>query len=194
MGNLPESVKVGTDMITSTSNAQIKKIIQLNTKGKARRNSRAFVVEGVKMFLEAPLDWIEEVYLAESFLEKYQGSKKEEYKQELLEKLETTRYETVSDQVFRHASDTMTPQGILCIVKMPEYRREDLSGGSDQKKVPLLLVTENVQDPGNLGTMFRTAEGAGVTGILMSRDTVDIFNPKRRHTLLRSTFERKGFL
>lgn len=178
MGNLPESVKVGTDMITSTSNAQIKKIIQLNTKGKARRNSRAFVVEGVKMFLEAPLDWIEEVYLAESFLEKYQGSKKEEYKQELLEKLETTGYETVSDQVFRHASDTMTPQGILCIVKMPEYRREDLSGGSDQKKAPLLLVTENVQDPGNLGTMFRTAEGAGVTGILMSRDTVDIFNPK----------------
>ena len=106
MGNLPESVKVGTDMITSTSNAQIKKIIQLNTKGKARRNSRAFVVEGVKMFLEAPLDWIEEVYLAESFLEKYQGSKKEEYKQELLEKLETTGYETVSDQVFRHAADT----------------------------------------------------------------------------------------
>ena len=219
MGNLPESVKVGTDMITSTSNAQIKKIIQLNTKGKARRNSRAFVVEGVKMFLEAPLDWIEEVYLAESFLEKYQGSKKEEYKQELLEKLERTGYETVSDQVFRHASDTMTPQGILCIVKMPEYRREDLSGGSDQKKAPLLLVTENVQDPGNLGTMFRTAEGAGVTGILMSRDTVDIFNPlyhgidlpdavfvyrgfkkrhfrasKRRHTLLRSTSERKGFL
>ena len=111
MGNQPESVKVGTDMITSTSNAQIKKIIQLNTKGKARRNSRAFVVEGVKMFLEAPLDWIEEVYLAESFLEKYQGSKKEEYKQELLEKLETTGYETVSDQVFRHAADTMTPQG-----------------------------------------------------------------------------------
>ena len=177
MGNLPESVKVGTDMITSTSNAQIKKIIQLNTKGKARRNSRAFVVEGVKMFLEAPLDWIEEVYLAESFLEK----------------LETTRYETVSDQVFRHASDTMTPQGILCIVKMPEYRREDLSGGSDQKKVPLLLVTEIVQDPGNLGTMFRTAEGAGVTGILMSRDTVDIFNPKTIRSTMGSIY-RMPFL
>lgn len=145
------------------------------------------------MFLEAPLDWIEEVYLAESFLEKYQGSKKEEYKQELLEKLETTRYETVSDQVFRHASDTMTPQGILCIVKMPEYRREDLSGGSDQKKVPLLLVTENVQDPGNLGTMFRTAEGAGVTGILMSRDTVDIFNPKTIRSTMGSIY-RMPFL
>lgn len=193
MGNLPESVKVGTDMITSTSNAQIKKIIQLNTKGKARRNSRAFVVEGVKMFLEAPLDWIEEVYLAESFLEKYQGSKQEEYKQELLEKLETTGYETVSDQVFRHAADTMTPQGILCIVKMPEYRREDLSGGSDQKKAPLLLVTENVQDPGNLGTMFRTAEGAGVTGILMSRDTVDIFNPKTIRSTMGSIY-RMPFL
>lgn len=69
------------------------------------------------MFLEAPLDWIEEVYLAESFLEKISGIEKEEYKQELLEKLETTGYETVSDQVFRHAADTMTPQGILCIRK-----------------------------------------------------------------------------
>ena len=146
MGNLPESVKVGTDMITSTSNAQIKKIIQLNTKGKARRNSRAFV-----------------------------------------------GYETVSDQVFRHAADTMTPQGILCIVKMPEYRREDLSGGSDQKKASLLLVTENVQDPGNLGTMFRTAEGAGVTGILMSRDTVDIFNPKTIRSTMGSIY-RMPFL
>ena len=47
------------------------------------------------------------------FFRKYQGSKKEEYKQELLEKLERTGYETVSDQVFRHASDTMTPQGIF---------------------------------------------------------------------------------
>ena len=77
MGNLPESVKVGTDMITSTSNAQIKKIIQLNTKGKARRNSRAFVVEGVKMFLEAPLDWIAGSFeFAESF-RKISGTKEE---------------------------------------------------------------------------------------------------------------------
>ncbi len=68
-----------------------------------------------------------------------------------------------------------------------------MSGGSDQKKAPLLLVTENVQDPGNLGTMFRTAEGAGVTGILMSRDTVDIFNPKTIRSTMGSIY-RMPFL
>ena len=68
-----------------------------------------------------------------------------------------------------------------------------MSGGSDQKKAPLPLVTENVQDPGNLGTMFRTAEGAGVTGILMSRDTVDIFNPKTIRSTMGSIY-RMPFL
>lgn len=170
-------------MITSTNNPQIKKIIQLNTKGKARRNSRAFVVEGMKMFLEAPMDWIEGVYISESCLEKHK-----ETQTELFARLQATGYETVSDAVFRHASDTMTPQGILCILKMPEYRREELLGDSAKKKAPLLLVTENVQDPGNLGTMFRTAEGAGATGILMSQETVDIFNPKTIRSTMGSIY------
>ena len=61
MGNLPESVKVGTDMITSTSNAQIKKIIQLNTKGKARRNSRAFVVDVYKRQIYNSIPRLEKV-------------------------------------------------------------------------------------------------------------------------------------
>ena len=74
------------------------------------------------------------------------------------------------------AADTETPQGILCAARMPAYRREDLLGKGEQ--TPLLLVLEDIQDPGNLGTIFRTAEAAGATGILMSRGTVDLFNPK----------------
>ena len=69
----------------------------------------------------------------------------------------------------------------------------DVYKRQDQKKASLLLVTENVQDPGNLGTMFRTAEGAGVTGILMSRDTVDIFNPKTIRSTMGSIY-RMPFL
>ena len=52
-----------------------------------------------------------------------------------------------------------------------------------QGRKPLLMVLDNLQDPGNLGTIFRTAEAAGVTGILLSKDCVDVYNPK----VIRST-------
>jgi len=166
-------------MITSTNNSQIKNLIQLIAKGKARRTSRAFVVEGIKMFLEAPKDWIESIYVSESFLKKD------------MELLGNAAYEVLSDSVFKHVSDTTTPQGILCVLKMPEYQLEDLFG--DTKHIPLLLITESIQDPGNLGTMFRTAEGAGVTGILMNKSTVDIFNPKTIRSTMGSIY-RMPFL
>lgn len=53
---------------------------------------------------------------------------------------------------------------------------------------PFFMVLENIQDPGNLGTILRTAEGAGVNGILMSRDTVDIFNPKTIRSTMGSVY------
>lgn len=166
-------------MITSTNNSQIKNLIQLLAKGKARRASHAFVVEGIKMFLEAPKEWVESIYVSESFLEKNE------------KRLKNASYEVLSDSVFKHVSDTMTPQGILCVLKMPQYQLEDLLGTT--KQTPLLLITESIQDPGNLGTMFRTAEGAGVTGILMNQSTVDIFNPKTIRSTMGSIY-RMPFL
>jgi TrmH family RNA methyltransferase len=74
-------------------------------------------------------------------------------------------------------SDTEQPQGIMCLAKMPSWTREQILG-KGQESEPLLLILEDVRDPGNLGTIFRTAEAAGATGILMSRGTVDLFNPK----------------
>ena len=93
-------------------------------------------------------------------------------------------YEEVSDSVFASVSDTKTPQGILCVVRMPEYSKETFfseSGG-------LYLVLENIQDPGNLGTMFRTGEGAGISGVILSRDTVDLFNPKTIRSTMGSVY------
>lgn len=68
-------------------------------------------------------------------------------------------------------SDTRTPQGILALVRMPAYGTKDFGEGP-------LLVLEHVQDPGNLGTLFRTSEAAGAGGILMDRETADPFQPK----------------
>ena len=151
-------------MITAASNSRVKRLVQLNQKAKLRRTEDVFLVEGVKMFLEAPPEKLKEVYVSESFLEHCSCR----------EQLEKTCYEVVSDAVFDKISDTCTPQGILCVMEQFHYNMKELL----QKKAPLFLVLENIQDPGNLGTMLRTGEGAGVDGVIMSRDTVDIYNPK----------------
>lgn len=156
-------------MITAASNSRIKRLIQLNQKAKARRAEDVFIVEGVKMFLEAPLERIREVYVSETFLERCT------YR----DRLAQTGFEVVADSLFSKISDTCTPQGILCVVQQYHYNMKELLC----RERPLLLVLENIQDPGNLGTMFRTAEGAGADGVIMSRDTVDLYNPK----VIRST-------
>lgn len=156
-------------MITSVSNVQIKNVIQLQQKAKARREKKLFVAEGWKMFQEAPASWVEKVYIADRLYEDTQARAK----------LRGFPVEVVDDRVFRQMSDTKTPQGILCLLNIPCYPLEFLLDRSN----PLLLLLEDLQDPGNLGTIFRTAEGAGVDGILMSKKTVDIFNPK----VIRST-------
>ena len=153
-------------MITSTSNQQMKTIVQLNKKSKARRELRAFVVEGIKMFRETPRELLQRVYVSEQFL-------KEEKNHAFLAQ-SGIEYELVSDSVFAHVSDTNTPQGILAIVRQPDYAFENLLQADRTR----LLVLEDIQDPGNLGTMFRTGEGAGLTGIIMTRETVDLFSPK----------------
>lgn len=162
-------------MITSASNGKIKWVCTLREKAKLRKKEQKFIAEGSKMFLEAPADRLCEVYVSESFLKK-DG----ELETACKERLKKVPYEVVSDDVYKKMSDTVTPQGILCVIAIKEARIEDLLRATDK---PLFVLLENLQDPGNLGTILRTAEGAGVTGIIMSRDCVDIYNPK----VIRST-------
>ena len=143
-------------------------------KSKLRTEQGVYVVEGIKMFLEAPREEIVKVYLSEELYDR--GT--------LSEELSGVSYEVLKNEVFAHAADTKTPQGVLCIMKQKSYTLEDLTGGEQ----PLLLVLENLQDPGNLGTMMRTAEGAGVTGVLLSRGCVDIYNPKTIRSTMGSVY------
>ena len=151
-------------MITSTSNPQVKNLLQLQKKSKVRNEEQVFIVEGLRMFMEVPQDQVKKVYVSESLYNK----KKEELH------LERFPVEVLADKVFQHVSDTKTPQGILCVVKQRKYEIEDLIS----KENPHFIVLDNLQDPGNLGTIVRTAEGAGVTAVFMSSDCVDIYNPK----------------
>lgn len=161
-------------MISSTSNAQVKQVTALQTKAKVRRELGLFVVEGLRLTGEVPADRLERLYVTEAFLQEHRSAvKRSEVK--VPGDASSLGYEIVTEQVLRAMSDTQTPQGILGVVRQQEYSIEEMCRG---KKAPLLLILENVQDPGNLGTMMRTAEAAGVDGVIMSRDTVDIYNPK----------------
>ena len=155
-------------MITSTGNQKVKEIIQLQKKSRARNQAGIFLVEGLRMIQEVPKDRLEKLYVSEGFYQKYRAELEAEGF------TERTGIELVSDHVFAAMSDTKTPQGVLGIVRRAEYTAETLMG----QAAPFLMVLDNLQDPGNLGTIFRTAEAAGVTGIVMSRDCVDIYNPK----------------
>ena len=161
-------------MITSTSNPQIKKLLQLQKKSKARDEENVFVVEGIRMYMEIPEERVEKVYISESLYNR----------KKLVLNIEKYPYEILSDSVFQHVSDTKTPQGILCIVKRKEYQLNDLLNIEN----PHFIVLDNLQDPGNMGTIVRTAEAAGVDAVFMSRDCVDIYNPKTIRSTMGSIF------
>lgn len=214
-------------MISSTANSKVKRLVALVQKAKLRREEQLFVVEGIRMFREAPAEWIREVYVSESFLQKCE----QENDRELIERLKKYQYEVFTDEVFKKVSDTQTPQGVLCVLAMPHYDlakivNANVAGNAnyvgdaignanavaydnvignidaidnvntagnanavgskdcmnrclaDSQKAPLLVLLEDLQDPGNLGTILRAGEGAGVDGVVMTSRTVDIMNPK----------------
>lgn len=161
-------------MITSTANQQVKNLVQIQKKGKIRREQDVFVVEGLKMYQEAPGERLVKTYVSESFYKKQEKS--DIWRGEPLEIL--------ADRVFEAAADTKTPQGILSLVRQSHFSLSEVMEGDK----PLLMVIENLQDPGNLGTILRTGEGAGVTGVILSNDTVDIYNPKTIRSTMGSVY------
>ena len=166
-------------MITSLHNKEIKETAALLARKKERDRRGLFVVEGPKMFGEAPMERIERVYLAQSaaaqMYEKYG------------DRLSGLSCETVSDEVFVRMSDTKTPQGILCLVRQQHYNIEEILRENKEKQM-LFIILEDIQDPGNLGTIFRTAEAAGADGVIMSSWTADIYNPKTIRSTMGSVY------
>ena len=145
------------DRITSGSNRLVREVRELQKKRKARKEAGLFIAEGERLCREIPSEAIERIFITDT----YQGA--------LPEGGNDARLFRVPEKLMQEMSDTRTSQGILCEVRMrPE---QTLTGD-------FFLLLEDLQDPGNLGTIFRTAEAAGVSGIYMSRECVDIYSPK----------------
>lgn len=160
------------EIITSTSNNKIKNISKCTKNAKERRKQDIFIVEGVRMFCEIPKEMHVETFTTEEFFHKN------------MHLFEDLSYEIVSNHVLDSIADTKTPQGVVSVVKRFHYSLEDVVSGENA----LIMALENLQDPGNLGTILRTAEGAGVTGIIMSKETVDVYNPKVVRSTMGSVF------
>lgn len=148
-------------MITRPDHPKVKRIRALLAKNKERRQTGLYVTEGLRVCSEVPEELIEEIYISEGF----------EAPAGIRGLLKRKGYETLSSDVFMKAADTVTPQGILFVVKMKKLREAET-------KNPLYLILEDVQDPGNIGTILRTAEGAGVTAVYVNNGCADIYSPK----------------
>ena len=177
-------------MITSATNSKIKHVAGLISSKKERMAAKAFVIEGTKMFLEAPLESIIEVYVSESFEERLHSGNESKLSEPMLEmykKLKITGYETVADSAFKKMSDTVTPQGILSVVKVNIAEFEDKLAEYNDKPVKIIAL-EGLQDPGNMGTIVRTAEAAGFDFILVGANTVDVYSSKVVRSTMGSIF------
>ncbi len=169
-------------MITSTNNSQIKNILLLKNKAKTRREQDCFIVEGIRMFMEIPVSRLVKTYLSEDFFSGMEHNLQENIKSGIGE------YEVVSNSVFQSMSDTVTPQGILAVVRRNHMTFEQILSFEHSARCHCYLILEDIQDPGNLGTIIRTSEGAGVSAVIMSRNTVDIYNPKVVRSTMGSVF------
>lgn len=138
---------------------------------KARAEKKAFIMEGIRAVEELckfPKPRFKAIYTQE--LEAtWRG-------QMLLQNLKNRKIDLtqVTPQELAAVSDCETPAGILAVAEIKEYRLTELLDGPK----PFLVVLDGIQDPGNLGAIIRTAEAAGVSGVILSKETVDPYNPK----------------
>ena len=171
-----------SQVITSAQNPQIKFLRSLKN-ARERRLAGVFTVEGEKLSGEVcPPFRVRTVVVAESLAER--GAEPA-----VVKRYPEAERIVAADRLFDSLCDTKTPQGVLAVV---EYRRENvdewLFSAEKQSKVPLVVALENLQDPGNVGTVIRTADAVGASGVIVSGGSADPFSPKTLRASMGSAF------
>ncbi|MCL2593234.1 MAG: RNA methyltransferase [Defluviitaleaceae bacterium] len=150
------------EIITSRQNNFIKRLISLDNK-KYRDEYGEFIIEG-ENFVSANNEDILTYCFSESYYNKETWRKYVEGKEMVV----------VSDELFKKISDTVSPQGVLAIAKKKNAILTELV----KKENPFFVVAENLSDPGNLGTIIRTADASGADGVILLKGCVDVYNKK----------------
>ena len=152
-------------MITSSQNSKIKLVRALLGRAKERREANAFVVEGVRLIEEAVnSNWEFRFVLYDETLSERGKSQVESLKSRGVD------VEMISESLMKSLSETETPQGILAVL---EFKQLPLTNSLD-----FVLIPDQIRDPGNLGTLLRSAAATGVHAVLLPPETTDAFAPK----------------
>ena len=149
-------------MISSTKNEKIKFALSLKTDAKARTQNGLCFAEGLRLCAEAiASNRAKTLFFTREFAQKHPDFTSDG------ERIE------IGDNVAKTLSDVQNPQGVFCLCDVGGLKRpvSQLSGGK-------ILALEHLADPGNLGTILRTAEAFGVGGVVLSSDCADVFSPK----------------
>ena len=163
-------------MITSLQNPKIKRVRLLNSQSKSRRKQGAFVLEGIRLLEESLKAGVDpELILYTTELD--QRGK------ELVARFQDRGVltEITTPEIFAEASDTMSPQGIMGVLPLISIPLPT------EKK--FLLIVDEIRDPGNLGTLMRSAAAAGVDAMIVTPGTVDPYSPKVTRSAMGAHFQ-----
>lgn len=154
-------------LITSKDNDIIKHIKKLADK-KYRDQNNCYIIEGIKLVEEA----IQEEAQIEKIIICEESTKTAEISKNLM--YEIAKYDCiyVTDKIFKTISQVMNPQGIMAIIKKNK-ERPIIKYDED-----VIVALDDIQDPGNLGTILRTVDSIGLKQLIVSKGTADVFNPK----------------
>ncbi|MBM7854780.1 TrmH family RNA methyltransferase [Desulfohalotomaculum tongense] len=163
------------------NNPRVKYLRKLSRR-QFRQKENKFIIEGIR-FVEELLDsgWpVEALFYSPKLHANARGGA-------LIARAEREKIAAwqVADKLLAELADTENPQGVLALVNMPRYRLEDVV---PQTQPALVVLVDGVQDPGNLGTIIRTADAAAATGVILLKGTVDLYNPKTLRSTMGSLF------
>ncbi|NLZ52971.1 MAG: RNA methyltransferase, partial [Thermoanaerobacteraceae bacterium] len=167
-------------MLKELSKKQQRLIKALRQSKTARMKKRCFLVEGLKSVEEViDSDYnIKFIVLSNAFLDS-----KDVFLNKLKKKISEDILYQVSEKTFIELTDTVTPQGILAVTDLKDVEIDDML-----KNNFLIIALDKIQDPGNMGTIIRTADAAGANGIVIGKGCVDIYNPKVVRSAMGSLF------
>ncbi len=159
------------NIISSKDNEIVKNVKKLKEK-KYRDLENAYIVEGIKMVREAILEKasIRQIIICDDC------EKSDSIPKELMYEIAKYDCTYVTSKIFKYISEVQTPQGVLAVIEKNSNvnnSETDINYNED-----IIVALDDIQDPGNLGTILRTIDSVGLTQILVSKGTADCYNPK----------------
>ena len=159
------------ELITSINNQRVKDVANLKQK-KYRTESGLYFAEGLRAVREA----VEYEEVTDLF---FTAAEEEKLRDILINAKEKgIRLYQVDDKVMAKLSDTKAPQGMLAVIRIPEQSLQELRPGTASDNNAPVVILDRIQDPGNLGTIIRTADAVGALGVILLEGCVDAYSPK----------------